>query len=693
MGPRDETITETLTEEVDLPNPLLRRERLVDFTEITPDHVVPAVTEALAEAEAAIEEVVELDGTRTYDNTLAPLDDALDRLEQVLGPVIHLTYVDDSPELRAAYAEIEPAFSAFYARIARDQGIWKALRDFAETAEAQELTGIHARNLEVKLRDMRLAGADLPAESRARLEEIAVEISKLSTQFRDNLLDSTNAFALDITDEADLAGLTPDAIARARTAAEEAGVDGWRFTLHLPSYIAFMTYSERRELRRTLHQAYVNRASADDVDNRTPIARILTLRAEAAEILGCDSYADHTLRDSMAGSGDRARSFVDELEELTRPYFESESAELEEFARTELGIDDLQPWDIAFVAERMRRELHGFDEELLRPYLPLDRVLEGLFEVAHRLYGLTITERPAPEAWHPEVRVFEIYDDEGRHMTTFYADLHPRATKRDGAWFNSLRNAHYHEDGTREPGVGLIVANFTPPAGDRPSLLTHREVETIFHEFGHLLHFALSEVPVPALAGTNVSRDFVELPSQIHENWTWEPEAVPLFSAHYETGEPIPTELLDALLGTRRFRAASDQMRQLGFASIDLALHSSTGPFTPEGVVETAQEVVGRFTIRPDFADDHFICSFSHIFAGGYSARYYSYKWSEMLDADAFTRFKDEGLFNRETGREFVETILARGDSEEPDALYREFMGRGPDPEALVRRTVGVGGS
>jgi oligopeptidase A len=275
-------------------------------------------------------------------------------------------------------------------------------------------------------------------------------------------------------------------------------------------------------------------------------------------------------------------------------------------------------------------------------------------------------------------------------MTTFYADLHPRASKRDGAWFNSLRNARYHEDGTREPGVGLIVANFTPPTGDRPALLTHREVETVFHEFGHLLHFALSEVEVPALAGTNVSRDFVELPSQIHENWCWEPEAVALFSAHYETGEPIPGELLAALLGTRRFRAASGQMRQLGFAAVDLALHSATGPFTPEGVIGTAREVVGRHSIRPDFAEDHFICSFSHIFAGGYSARYYSYKWSEMLDADAFARFKTAGLCNRETGRDFVDTILARGDSDEPDALYEAFMGREPDPRALVKRTIGV---
>jgi oligopeptidase A len=390
----------------------------------------------------------------------------------------------------------------------------------------------------------------------------------------------------------------------------------------------------------------------------------------------------------MAGSGDRARSFIAELEELTRPHFDRESVELAEFAGT-LGIDELQPWDAAFVAERMRRDRHGFDEEVLRPYLPLDRVLAGLFEIARRLYGITVTERPAPEAWHPDVRAFEILDDAGRTMTTFYADLHPRATKRDVAWFDSLRNAHYHDDGTREPGVGIIAANFTPPAGDRPALLTHREVETIFHEFGHLLHFALTEVEVPALAGTNVSRDFVELPSQIHENWCWEPEAVALLSGHHQTGEPIPGELLAALLGTRRFRAASAQMRQLGFAAVDLTLHSTTGPFSATGVIEVARQVLGDHAIRPDFAHDHFICSFAHIFAGGYSARYYSYKWSEMLDADAFTRFKDEGLFNRETGRAFVDTILARGDAEEPDALYQAFMGREPDPRALVERTIG----
>ncbi len=657
------------------------------FPEITPDHVVPAITAALAEAEAAVQRVVALEGQRTYANTIAPLDEAMDALERVLAPVIHLTLVDDSPELRRAYAEVEPAFTALYARVSRDQGIWRAFRDFAETPEAAALTGIRRRNLERKLRDMRLAGADLPEHDRARLEKIEIELSALATRFRDNLLDATNAFALDITSESDLAGLTPDTIRQARTEAEEAGIDGWRFTLHQPSYIAFMTHSERRELRRALHQAYSNRASAGETDNRATIARTLELRAEAARILGCDSYADHTLRDSMAGSGNRARGFIAELEELTRPHFDRESAELAAYART-LGIDELQPWDAAFVAERMRREHHGFDEEVLRPYLPLDRVFNGLFEVARRLYGITVTERPAPEAWHPAVRAFEIKDDAGRTMTTFYADLHPRATKRDGAWFDSLRHARYHEDGTREPGVGLIAANFTPPTGDRPALLTHREVETIFHEFGHLLHFALSEVEVPALAGTNVSRDFVELPSQIHENWCWEPEAVALFSGHHQTGEPIPGDLLAALLGTRRFRAASAQMRQLGFAAVDLTLHSTTGPFSDTGVLETAREVLGRHAIRPDFAEDHFICSFSHIFAGGYSARYYSYKWSEMLDADAFTRFKDEGLFNRETGRAFVNSILARGDEEEPDLLYQAFMGREPDPRALVERTI-----
>lgn len=670
-------------------NPLLRRDRLVDFQEITPGHVVPAVTEALAEAEAIISGVVELEGERTYENTIAPLDEGFERLERVLAPVIHLTLVNDSPELRQAYAEIEPAFSAFYARVARDQGIWRALRDYAETSEAGSLTGIQRRNLERKLRDMRLAGADLPEEKRKRLEEIEVELSALSTKFRDNLLDSTNAFALDITDERDLAGIPENAVAQARAEAEAAGVDGWRFTLHQPSFVAFVTHAENRGLRRLMQQAYVNRASEGETDNRGTIARLLELRAEMAELLGTDSYADHALRDTMAGSGDRARSFIAELEELTRPHFERESEELAEFART-LGIDELEPWDTAFVAERMRRERHGFDEEILRPYLPLDRVLSGLFEIANRLYGITITERPAPEAWHQEVAAFEINDESGRHLATFYADLHPRSTKRDGAWFNYLRHARYHGDGTREPGVGLIAANFTPPTGDRPALLTHHEVETIFHEFGHLLHFALSEVEVPALAGTNVPRDFVELPSQIHENWCWEPEAVSLFSAHHETGEPIPQELLDALLGTRRFRAASAQMRQLGFAAVDLALHSSKGPFTPDGVIETAREVVGRFSIRPDFAEDNFICTFSHIFGGGYSAQYYSYKWSEMLDADAFTRFREEGLFNRETGREFVDSILARGDSDEPDNLYREFMGRGPDPKALVERTVGV---
>jgi oligopeptidase A len=405
--------------------------------------------------------------------------------------------------------------------------------------------------------------------------------------------------------------------------------------------------------------------------------------------LGFKDWADYTLEDSMAGSGARAVAFEADLAERTRPFWEKEVAGLTAFARDEMGIGELQPWDTAYAAEKMRRARYDLDEEELRPYFPMDRVLQGLFEVARRLFGVTITPRPEPAVWHPEVCFYEVHDEAGTHLGGFYTDFFPRESKRGGAWMNGLITGGPRPEGFA-PHLAVIAANVSPPEGDRPALLTHREAQTVFHEFGHLLHHTLSRVEIPAMGGTSVSTDWVELPSQIMENWTWEREALDLFARHHETGEPIPDELYHKMLAARTFMAANAQNRQLSFGTIDLDLHVLWDPERDGDPISRAQEVMGRFSIRPEFARNHFITAFTHVFAGGYAAGYYSYLWSEVLDADAFSRFAREGIFNRETGRAFVDTVLARGDSEDPAQLFREFMGRDPDPDALLRRNLGA---
>lgn len=676
------------TDELIETNPLIRRELPIPFGRIAPEHVAPAIRRALADAEREIEELAAFDGERTYANTLSRLDEIVERLGRVIRPVSHLMAVMSSPELRAAYDEVLPEFSAFYARLPLNARLWSAVREYAEGPDAAALTGIRARHLEKTVRSFRRAGADLPPERKARVEEIKIELSRILTTFSNNVLDSTNAWDLVLTDEADLAGLPESSRAQARAAAQAKGVEGWRFTLHQPSWQPFMQYSERRDLRRAMHQAYMNRASAPPHDNRPIIRRVLELRRELAGLLGYRDWADFSLEDSMAKSGERAVRFEEDLAARTRPYWEREKAELEAFARDELAIDRLAPWDTGFAVERMRLARYDLDAEALRPYFPMDRVLDGMFEIARRLFGVRVRSLPPEEVWHPQVQLWEMEDERGEVLGRFYSDWFPRESKRGGAWMNGLVVGGPRPYGW-EPHLALIAANVSPPEGARPALLTHREVETVFHEFGHMLHHMLSRVEVPSLGATHVPADWVELPSQIMENWTWERPALDLFARHWQSGEAIPQELFDKMQAARTFMAAHFQMRQLSFGTVDLDLHVAYDPAAGEDPVERAKAVLGRFVHRPEFADDHFITSFSHIFSGGYAAGYYSYLWSEVLDADAFSRFEREGLFSAEAGRAFVDTVLSRGDDTDPDELFREFMGRDPDPEALLRRNLG----
>ncbi|MBX6363118.1 MAG: M3 family metallopeptidase [Gemmatimonadetes bacterium] len=666
-------------------NPLLDTVYRIPFQRIGPEHVVPAVRTALDAARAGIAAVTSFTGARTYANTVAAVDDVVERLDRVVNVVRHLLGVKDSAELRAAYEEVNPEIAEFEASLTADPALWAAMREFSETAEAASLDPVRRRHVAKWVRAFERSGASLPAEARERVVRLKVEHARLTKRFAENVLDATNAFELVVTDPAALAGLPATDVARARASAESKGLEGWRFTLHAPSYVGFMENAERRDLRRVMYEAYTDRATEGERDNRPLVREILRVRRELARTLGYRDYADFQTEERMAGSGARALAFERDLFERTRPHFEAAIAELDEYARTRLGYDRLEPWDAAFVVERLRKERYRLDPEELRPYFPLDGVLAGLFETARRVFGLRIEEVPIEEVWHPDVRYFEVRDEAGVHIGSFYGDFFPRTDKRSGAWMEALITGRPTAAGFA-PHLALLAANFTPPQGDTPSLLTKNEVETLYHEFGHVLHQILSRVEIAARAGTNVAWDFVELPSQLMENWTWERASLALIGRHYRTGEPIPEELFQRLLAVRTFMGAYYQMRQLGYGTVDLELHTRYDPDSAEDPLAFAEAVLRPFAIRPDAASPNMLASFTHIFSGGYAAGYYSYKWAEVLDADAFTRFEREGVLNRETGRAYVEAILSRGDSADPLELFREFMGRDPDPAPLLRR-------
>ncbi len=656
----------------------------ISFDRIEASHVEPAVDALIAEASEAVGAIAS--APRTYDGTLGALEAATEPLEIALTVVGHLESVATTPDLREAYNRVQPKASAFFSSLALNAELFAALSEFAETEEAKALEPLRARFLKKTLDDFKRHGAELGAEGKKRLSAIDVALSEKTTKFAQNVLDETNAFELVIEDEAKLAGLPDSARAAARQSARSKGKEGWRFTLQAPSYIAVMTYLDDASIRETLWKAYNTRAAAGERDNRPLICEILELRREKAQLLGHADFADFILADRMAKSGAKANAFVDDLREKTMAAFEREEEELLAF-RKELEGDDaptIEPWSIAYYAEKLRKARFDFDDEILRPYLQVDAVLKGLFEIAERLYGVRIERRDAP-TWNPDVRCYGVHDGD-RLAAAFYVDLFPREDKRGGAWMNAL----CYGPSPETPHLGLFCANVSEPIGDEPALLTHREVETLFHEFGHLLHHALSEVPLRSLGGTNVAWDFVELPSQIMENFCWERVSLDLFARHHETNEPIPEALFEKMRAARTFRAATAQMRQLGFGSVDLRLHRSFDPKAgPEAAMNLAREILEAHA-PATYPDDYaMICGFTHLFASpvGYAAAYYSYKWAEVLDADAFTRFLEADVLSAEVGREFRDAILAMGDSEEPDALFRKFMGRDPSLDALLVRS------
>jgi len=670
-------------------NPLMQVGFPVAFDRIQPEHVEPAIAALLEQAGERLEALASLAGERTWANTMRALDEMTEPLDRALSVVRHLESVATTPALRAAYNKVEPLASAFYSRIPLHDGLWRALLAYSETEEAQQLSGARRRFLDKTLQAFRRHGAGLPAEKKAGLEKIDIELAALTTKFSENVMDSTNSWELLIEDERQLAGLPPTAVVMARESAEIKGKPGWRFTLQQPSYVAVMTYLDEGGIREKLYRAFQSRATAPPHDNPVVLPRILELRRQKALLLGYEDFADFVLEDRMAHNGETAQSFLEDLRAKTQPFFERENAELEAFRRDIEGEEatPLRPWDIAYYAEKLRRARYDLDEEMLRPYFPLERVVEGLFEVTSRLFGVRVEQRVGVPVWNQAVKYYRIFDAEGLRVGGFYADWYPRENKRGGAWMDAFITGG-PVDGGFAPHLGLMCGNLTPPAGGKPSLLTHRDVETVFHEFGHLLHHLLSRVEVRSLSGTNVPWDFVELPSQIMENWCWEREALDLFAAHYETGEPLPEELYRNLRRARTFRAANAQMRQLSFGFADLALHRGYQPERDGDATAYTRAIFDRFSPARLPEEHAAIHAFTHLFANpiGYAAGYYSYKWAEVLEADAFTAFRHEGIFNAETGRRFRDCILARGDSADPGELYRLFMGRDPDAAALLER-------
>jgi len=670
-------------------NPLLSISLRIPFDEVRAEHVEPAIQDLLAESQKNVDALAGAATPRTFENTLIELEKSTEKLDYALGVVRHLESVATSPELRAAWNVVEPKASAFYSQIPLNAGLWKQLQAYASTDEAKALKGTRRRFLTKSLDSFRRHGAELDDAGKKRLAEIDVELTRVTTKFSENVLDSTNAFDLIVTDEAKLAGLPESALAAARQNAESKGAAGWRFTLQAPSYIPVMTYLDDRSIREQMYRAYSLRATEPERDNRPLVARILELRKEKATLLGFADFADLVLHDRMAHSGERAMRFTEDMRAKTEPFFAKENAALQEFAGKQgFGGETLEPWDIGYWSEKERRGLYDFDEEELRPYFPAERVVPGMFAIVERLYGIKVTKKEGMPVWHADVICYEVADRDGLVLGTFYADWFPRETKRDGAWMEAFITG-VDAPGRFEPHVGCVCGNLTPPVGDKPALLTHREVETIFHEFGHLLHHVLSRVEVRSLAGTAVAWDFVELPSQIMENWCWEREALDLFARHYQTGEAIPEALFQKMVRAKNYRSANGQMRQLGFGFVDLKLHREYDPARDGDVITYVRDVLQPFAAARFPEKYAMIAGFTHLFGSpvGYGAGYYSYKWAEVLDADAFTRFRDEGIFSPKVGGAFREHILSRGDSEDPAELYRRFMGRDPDPDALLIRS------
>ena len=666
-------------------NPLLQIDELPAFDKIEASHARPALEAVLADNRARLVELT-AQPAPTFASLAVPVEELSHRLSRVWSPIGHLNAVANSAAMRAAYNECVPLLTEYASELGQNENLYAAYA-YVLKHEGDRLEPPQRKLVENALRDFRLAGVDLPPDRKARYREVMQQLAQLGTKFSENVLDAGRAYTRHVTDDAELAGLPANAIDRAAADAREANQLGWLFKLDQPTYMTVMTSAESEQLRRDIYEAWVTRASelgpsAGRFDNGPLIAELLPLRHELAQLLGFANYAEYALSTRMAKSIKQVQSFLDDLARRCIPAGRQEFSDLEEFAGRKLNA-----WDLAHYAERLQESRFKVSQEALRPYFPLPKVLSGLFALTQRLYGITVRERPGVSIWHPSVRYYDLLDSKDGLVAGFYLDPYSRTEKRSGAWMDECVAAKSLPSGTALP-VAQLVCNFTTPVGSAPSLLTHDEVTTLFHEFGHGLHHMLTRVAYPSIAGINgVSWDAVELPSQFMENFVWRREVLPLISAHVTTGEPLPVDMLQRLIGTRTFNAALDTLRQIELASFDFELHANFDPTTGAKVAETLAAVKRRVAVVPAAPFNRMPSSFAHIFAGGYAAGYYSYKWAEVLAADAFEAFEEAGVFDSKTATRFRESILARGGSLDAMEAFVQFRGRQPDVRPLLKQT------
>lgn len=681
-------------------NPLIQssssEQTLPEFSKIKPHHVKPAVEDAISNCKKVISQVLADNTKFTWDNLVLPIDEVDDVLSKLWSPVSHMNSVVSSDELREAYESCLPLLSEYGTFVGQHQGLYQAYLSLKESNEFSQLDTAQQKVITNALRDFKLSGIALNDNDKKRYGEIVTRLSELSSNFSNNVLDATHAFSITIADKDELTGLPESALAAAKELAVSKENEGYTFTLDIPSYLPVMMYCDNASLREKLYTAFVTRASeqgpnANEFDNSDIMNELLSLRHELANLLDFDNYAQHSLATKMANSTSEVMEFLDNLALKSQQQGKQDFQELTEFAASEFSQNELKAWDLAYYSEKLKQSRYAISDEELRPYFPKDKVVSGLFEVVHKLFGLSIKLRENVDTWHNDVSFYDVFDRDNELRGSFYLDLYAREKKRGGAWMDDCVGRTQKADGSIQYPVAYLTCNFNGPVGDKPALFTHDEVVTLFHEFGHGIHHMLSQINASSVAGINgVPWDAVELPSQFLENWCWQPEALAFISGHFETGEPLPQEMLDKMLAAKNFQSAMQMLRQLEFSIFDFTMHESYNPNAANNeqhIQSVLDNVRQQYAVvkAPEF--NRFQHGFSHIFGGGYSAGYYSYKWAEVLSADAFGLFEEQGIFDQATGQAFLTNILEKGGSEEPSELFKKFRGRAPEIDALLRHS------
>ena len=666
-------------------NPLLEPFDMAPFSQIKNEHFKPAIEESISLAKAEIEAIANNKEAPTFENTIAALDYAGYQLDRVTSVFFNLNSAETNEHIQKIAQEVSPLLSAFQNDITLNEGLFKRVKTVYEQKDSLDLSGEQQQLLDKRYKAFSRNGANLPEDKKERLREIDAELAKLKLTFGENVLAETNKFQMHLTDESDLAGLPEGAKEAAAQLAKTKELDGWLITLDYPSYIPFMKYAENRELRKKLSLAFGSKGfHADELDNQKNVLKIAKLRFERAQLLGYATHAHYVLEERMAETPEKVNNFLQELLSKAKPAAEAEFKQLQDFAKEIDGIDQLQKWDSAFYSEKLKQKLFDLDDETLKPYFKLENVIDGVFKVAEKLFGLSFKEVTNIDKYHEDVKTFEVYDASGGFLSLFYADFHPRPGKRGGAWMTSFKS-QFRKDGKNVRPHVSNVCNFTPSTASKPSLLRFNEVTTLFHEFGHGLHGMLADTTYPSLSGTSVYWDFVELPSQVLENWCYEKEALELFAHHYDTGELIPMELVQKIKESATFQEGMQTVRQLSFGLLDMAWHGQD-PTLITNVKSFESKAFAGTQLYPETPETCMSTSFSHIFQGGYASGYYSYKWAEVLDADAFAYFKEKGIFNKEVATKFKEYVLSKGGTANPMELYKKFRGAEPKIEALLER-------